>query len=281
MTRQFKTLWFAGLLMASSVVVSAQRIETSTLTDILQKTGQRVRQCTDGVVSVACSETARQEKLDDDLKTVKKKPTDLVYDFIVLRQPPGDAIKELRELKLLDGTPATKDAKLPTPDPTAYTTALSILLSQNRPKYVFSLAGTGNIDGHEALFVDFSPAVREHPEVTWQGDLFRLHFQSKGCVFIDPATYDVLRIDTHLTEPFEFDSSRANRRSWPFVTFGSSRKFKVELWDVTVRFGPISFLDPEQTLLLPQSAESIRVIRKPQSRTVASLFLTRSKSSWG
>lgn len=258
---------------APGSAVGAQRIGPPTLTDILQKTGEAVQRYTDGVVSISCTETARQEELEGDLRTVKKKPTELVYDFIVLQQQPAGAIKESRQLKLLDGKPATKDAKPPAPDPTAYTTALSFLLPQNRAKYVFSYAGTGHVDGHEALLLDFAPAMPEHPEVTWQGNLFRLHFQSKGRVFIDPARYDVLRIDMHLTEPFEFDSSRATRRKGPFVTIGPSQKFRVELWDVTIRFGPASFPDPEQILLLPQSAESVRVIqgsRVPRLRTTHS-----------
>jgi hypothetical protein len=173
---------------------------------------------------------------------------------------------------LIDGKPAKKNAGAPSPDPTAYTTSLLFLLPKNQPSYTFSYVGEADWQGRKALVVDFTPVKREPPEVTWKGGFFRANFQRQGRLWIDPISYDVLQLDAHLVGPFEFKSPRTVRKG-PFFVFGASRKFKIEKWDLTIRFRPTPFQDPEQTLLLPETAETVRVIhgsRVPRLRTTHS-----------
>jgi hypothetical protein len=85
-----------------------------------------------------------------------------------------------------------------------------------------------------------------------------VNLQSKGRIWIDPESYDVLRLDSHLVEPYEFRSPKVAKKG-PFVLFGPTHTFKMETSDMSIRFGSASFKDPEQTLMLPVSAESLQV----------------------
>jgi hypothetical protein len=157
--------------------------------------------------------------VEPDLKTVKKKPTELVYDFIIIPGT-GLGIREQRELKLRDGRPVAKSAQPPIPDATAFTTAVTVLLREIRDKFTFSYTGTANLDGREALIIDYVPAIRRPPSATWEGSRFRFNFESKGRIWIDPASYDVLRLETHLLEPVEFQPPRVIRKG-PFLPLRS------------------------------------------------------------
>jgi hypothetical protein len=272
---------FVSMLIALNTVTGLSESRQSVpLTEILEKAGDRVQQYTTTVLSVACTELTRQLELEPDLTTVKKKPIELVYDFIIIPGI-GFGILEQRELKLIDGKPAAKNAQPSIPVTTAFTTAVTVLLREIRDNFAFSSAGTADLDGREALLIDYLPAIRRPPSATWEGARFRLNFESKGRIWIDPISYDVLRIETHLIEPVEFQPPRVMRKG-PFVLFGPAHKFKVKVWDVAIRFAPTSFKEPEQTLMLPVSAESFRIIegmRVPRLRITHSFTNYRRFSS--
>jgi hypothetical protein len=82
------------------------------LAEILEKADDRVQQYTTNVQRVACTELTRQLEVEPDLKTVKKKPIELVYDLIIIPGT-GFGIREQRELKLIDGKPVAKNAQPP------------------------------------------------------------------------------------------------------------------------------------------------------------------------
>jgi hypothetical protein len=178
----------------------------------------------------------------------------------------------MRELKLMNGKPTPKKPRSSFPDPTAYTTSIVMLLPENQPHFIFSDAGRADLDGRDVLIVDFAPAKLQAPYVKWNGPFFSFRFQTKGRIWIDPATYDVLRIDTHMIEPFEIKSPAVIRRGI-FIAFGPRRKFRIESWEVTIRFSRASFPDIPEPIVLPESAESLRVIqgsRVPRLRTTHS-----------
>ena len=81
-----------------------------------------------------------------------------------------------------------------------------------------------------------------------------------GRVLVDPESFEVVLLETHLVAPFEFRRP-AIRRHGPFITFGSAPKMKLEISDTTIQYEPVQFKDPEQRLLLPMRAASLTVIR--------------------
>lgn len=258
-------------IMLALVLILLGIQQPAQLADILQKAGERVQDYSKAALSVVCTETSRREELELDLKTTRKKATELTYDLTIVH-PQGRAIVERRELKSIDGKPAKTGEQPDRPDPPAYLASLLVLMPQTQSQYAFSFAGMGDLDGHDTFILDYVPATRIPPSVTWKGGGFQVRSQSKGRIWIDPATYDVLRIDTHLIEGFEFKSPPIKRKG-PFVAFGPSHQFKLERSDFSIRFGLTHFQEPEQTLLLPASVESVSVFegsRVPRLRTTHS-----------
>ena len=77
-------------------------------------------------------------------------------------------------------------------------------------------------------------------------------------------TDDVLRLDEHLTGWFELTVPRDHTRH------GHATSMIIERADSSIRYKPVVFHDPEETLILPASIESFTVIRNagvPRLRT--------------
>ncbi len=86
----------------------------------------------------------------------------------------------------------------------------------------------------------------------------------RGRIWIDAETFDVLRMDQGLTGLVDVPLPRkiANRDRWSSWT--------MERWDTSIRFKPVTFQDPQETLVLPASATSYRITRgsgSPQLRS--------------
>ena len=84
------------------------------------------------------------------------------------------------------------------------------------------------------------------PSVVWQGDSFTVLIRQTGRIWIDPDTYDVLRLETR-TKPFEFERP------------GGRGKVKFE-YGLTARFHSMTFENPTQTLMVPESIETVQTV---------------------
>jgi hypothetical protein len=151
------------------------------------------------------------------------------------------------------------------------TQPLSMLLPGQRDRFTFSIAGTARVDGRAATMIDF----RERAAVTADvravegfEDCVSWDFTGgrAGRLWIDQDTADVLRLDQHLTTTIELPLPALLARR-P----GASRALTLERSDLTIRFGRMTFPDPEETIVLPREAIELRVIRgggEPRLRTV-------------
>jgi hypothetical protein len=78
----------------------------------------------------------------------------------------------------------------------------------------------------------------------------------KGRVVIDKDTYDVLRVEEHLAGLEELKTSRTHQRKYNFSPW-----ITVDRIDVTTRYKVVSFKDPDETFLLPESIETLEMYR--------------------
>jgi hypothetical protein len=91
--------------------------------------------------------------------------------------------------------------------------------------------------------------------------------ERQGRVYVNPETYDVLRIEQHL-------KSRVDVR----VPAKSQRRMNlpdsiiVDRFDWIIRYKPVAFQDPEETLLLPASIEQVAVLHGAQSNRKTQVF---------
>ena len=110
------------------------------------------------------------------------------------------------------------------------------------------------------------------PKIEWKGRTFLARPPTRISVWVDAESFDVLQIESRLTEAFEFDSPPAFSAG-PFGRFGPSDKLRYAREDYNVRFRPVLFKDPEQTLMLPEYFESVTFIEgasHPGRRTTRS-----------
>ena len=133
------------------------------------------------------------------------------------------------------------------------------------------LAGTGRVDGREATMIDFREVARVTADVSLvEGKDDCISYDLKGGqggrVWIDTGTADVLRLDQRLVGMVDLRLPRkVTRRP------GASLFMTLERSDTSIRFGRVAFEDPDESLILPLTSTSLRIMRgsgAPRLRTV-------------
>jgi hypothetical protein len=140
---------------------------------------------------------------------------------------------------------------------------LAFLLPAHRNEYRFTSIHDGKEKGRAALIIDFMSTNRtSRPELIederghddcfdWTGPV-----AIRGRVWVDAATAEVLRVDRRIDGPIEV------RVPWKL-----QRRHHFEPWvvlerdDLSMRYTAVAFRDPDETLLLPESIESLTVLR--------------------
>ncbi len=160
---------------------------------------------------------------------------------------------------------------------------LAFLLPANQAEYKFTFVGYGKGKDANALIIEFlSPGTRgdgklvEDPNGHQDCWSWELPAAMKGRIWVDATTFDVRRVEEHMTGPGTLRVSMEQQRKhslpeWIFV----------ERYDKTIRLKTAAFKDPDETLLLPESIESLilvrnalQSIRKEQRFTDYRRFLT-------
>jgi hypothetical protein len=164
----------------------------------------------------------------------------------------------IREALTVNGRPPRARDELGCLDPKPVSPEpLAFLLPRRRSESVFSLAGTARVDGRAALMIDYSGASGLSPEVAWTDDCVSvsLHGRSRGRVWVDTESYDVLRLDDRLVGRFEFEVPPAHPRRW------AASSMVIERAESSIRYRRVDFQNPQETLLLPAAIETVSVIR--------------------
>jgi hypothetical protein len=248
------------LSVLSGGVLFAGQARVDELTVRLDQIGRRVEGYYARARSIVCRELVRLQPLRRDLMP-EGPPRELVYEMRVSWDP--DTADErptatvFRQLLTVNGQPATPDDEPECTDPrTEAVDPLVTLLPRRRPEFVFTSAGTTRIDGRNAVRLDYRPVSRVRPTVTWNGDCASIDLagQTRGRVWVDAATDEVLRLDEQIDGQFEFPvlTSRA---------YGRPNTMVIERVDTTVRYELVTFSEPEETVLLPASIETLTIVR--------------------
>ena len=147
--------------------------------------------------------------------------------------------------------PGCMDPKPVSPEP------LMMLLPEQRGDFAFTFAGRGRVDGRSVMMFDFKGVAGGEPEVTWTDECVSISIpgRSRGRIWVDANTHDVLRLDERLVGMFEFDVPRAHQRR------GAVPSIVVERADTSIRYRRVEFSDPPDTLMLPSEVQTITVIR--------------------
>ncbi len=140
---------------------------------------------------------------------------------------------------------------------------LAFLLPAHREEYRFSSVRNRTEDGRAVLVVDFESAARSsRPQLVederghddcfdWTGPL-----ATKGQVWVDAGTADVLRVERRIPGPVDIRVPPPLQRRYLFEPW-----VVLDRDDVTMRYRAVKFTDPDDSLLLPESIDSMTVLR--------------------
>ena len=182
----------------------------------------------------------------------------------------GDALpgpQEVREVRRINGrAPRERDKKdrAGCTDPSPLSPEpLAFLLPAHRREYRFTNVRPGKERNHAALIIDFMTAngtsqpvlvedERGHDDCfDWTGPV-----AMRGRVWVDATNYDVLRVDRWLGGPVSV------RVPWTLQRrYNLPIRVELERDDSTMRYSAVSFNDPDEVLMLPQSTEALTVVR--------------------
>jgi hypothetical protein len=230
---------------------------------LLARVGEQVEEYFARAQSVICKETVRVQSLGTDLLGDGSRARQVVADLRIAWLPASDAdgtpeANVLRDVVSVNGRPPRPKDELGCMDPKPVSPEpLAMLLPNRQRDYAFTWAGIGRMDGRAAVMVDYRSLESGPVTVTRNEDCVSIELpgRSRGRVWIDQATGDVLRLDERLTGMFDVDVSPDPRRRWPTASW------MIERADMSIRYKRVTFRNPDETLLLPASIDTVTIIR--------------------
>ena len=249
----------AGLAVA---VPAAQRPAPPDVAETISRVGARVTEWYGRAQNIVSLETVVITPLRFDMSPLVPSRR-LGYELRVAWDPaagPG-AFPEpsiLRQILTVNGRPprpndepGCMDPKPVSPEP------LMMLLPEQRDDFRFTFAGSGRVDGRPAMMFDFKGMSPGEPAIAWTEECVSVSLpgRSRGRMWVDSSTHDVLRLDESLVGMFEFDVPREQQRR------GAAPSMIIERADSTIRYRRVEFTDPPDTLMLPAEVDTLTVIR--------------------
>ncbi len=227
---------------------------------LMAHVGERVQQYYRRAQSIVCDETVTLQELGMTFSS-EGFPRVLEYELRVAWEATQDDLPQqatvTRKILKINGRapkpgaePGCMDPKSVSPEPLAF------LTPHERGRYLFAWSSARSHDP-QTLMVDFRSREARKPEITWRGDCvsFDLPGRTRGRLWIDRESNDVVRMDESLIGQFDYRVPHEKVR--PNV----NDLWVIERADLSIRYKPVLFRDPEETVLLPDSIEWLQVIR--------------------
>ena len=257
-----------ALALALAAMTAAGAQTQPTIDEVLVRVGERVAEFYNRARSIICIETSRVQRVDFNNSPegfVRTVESELHFEADNAQAPGEAAI--VRNVRKVNGRiPRDKDKKdragCTDPNPLS-SEPLAFLLPAHRSEYEFKTAGIAKDRSRMVLMIDFASVDRrsnaeliEDPSghddcFDWSG-----HIASRGRIWVDVRNYDIVRVERGLRGPVDVKvPSLIQRRqllgSWILIVRD----------DVTIRYETVAFSDPEEVLLLPESIDSLTVVR--------------------
>jgi hypothetical protein len=140
---------------------------------------------------------------------------------------------------------------------------LAFLLPGRRDEYEFVPGGLTKERNRDVVMINFWTANRKSSAVLiedkyghddcfdWSG-----HIATQGRIWIDAASYDVIRIEKFLRGPVDVRVPTAIQRRHHLDGYVTLQRD-----DITIRYRSVSFTDPEDVIMLPESIDSVTLVR--------------------
>lgn len=200
-------------------------------------------------------------------------------------------VQVVRELLRANSRPAKAGDEPKCLDPAPVTPEpLEFLLPGHHDDFTFSGGTPTILDGHAAVLLEYTPKSSGTPKATVDpkgtGDKDCLSMEVprrfRGRIWIDPESAAVRRIDETLLGPTDVPLPMEVQRR---RGFGGGLYITLSRSSSSVRYGAVTFAEPEETLMLPTSIENVwitiaggsRGVRMTQQYRNYRRFLTESR----
>ena len=267
-----------AIALVCSAALGARQVAPSfDLAATLQRAGERVEYYFSRAQSIVCFETVSLQPLSTGLSgdgpaRMVQSELRLSWDPAAATRTPLEA-KTLRQVLKVNGRPPRKkdyDNCTSPEQNESETQPLSMLLPQQRVEYDFSIVGPAKQDRRAAILVAYRMKAKPTVTVSLIEDnenciSYSIDGGMRGRIWIDAETYDVLRLDEGLGGLVDIKLPWKVARRSP-----ENGVWTMERFDSSIRFKPIKFSDPDETLILPVSSSSLRITRRsgsPRLRT--------------
>jgi hypothetical protein len=259
---------FGRLALAFAMVTAVRAQPQPDIDELLVRVGERIAEFYNRAKSVICTETSTVQNIDSSYSPqgfARTVESELRLE-LDRGETPGEATFVRKVRKVNGRAPREQEKKdrdgCTDPNPLS-TEPLSFLLSSERSEYQFRMSGITRDRNRTAVAIDFAsvnrrsnPVLIEDPGghencFDWSG-----HIASKGRIWVDAETHDVLRVDRNLGGPVDVR-----------VPALIQQRYHIDNWvvivrdDVTIRYKTVVFRDPDDVLLLPESINSVSLIR--------------------
>ena len=170
--------------------------------------------------------------------------------------------KVTRQLLAINGRPPRAgqepgclDPRSTSPEPLAF------LLPDRREKFNFKSAGLGRVGDRTAMMIDYRSVKVEEPKVEWKDECVSIDLpgRSRGRIWVDPETSEILRLDEGIVGMVDIPVPREQQR------MGGSMFMTIERADSSIRYRRVPFTDPDETLVLPSSIDTLTIVKNSGS----------------
>lgn len=256
----------AAIVLAAATTVTAQAppdVET-----LLARVGAKIADYYQRAQNVICTEKATVQAVGHDYSPqgfARVTEYELRVETDAGAETPE--AKVVRELRRINGKPPREKDKT---DRAGCTDAnplssepLSFLLPSHRSEYTFTSGGFGKGKDSHSLILEFASSkpegqgeIAEDPRGHEGCFTFSLPVVMKGRVWIDAETYQVLRVERRMAGMADLRVPAPLQRK-----HNLDNRVIVERHDTVIRYKTIPFSDPDEAMLLPESIDTLMVMR--------------------
>jgi hypothetical protein len=276
---------YARLAMGAACVVcslgvAAQAPDGDNLDDLLARVGERIEQYFARAQRIVFVEKTTIQHIAANMTPLGF--ARVVESDVRVESNPADGDSDgssetrvLREVRKINGhkRPENNDPNNCLDPNPASPEPLAFLLPAQRGDYEFRWAGYGKGKDRTRVMIDFrelgtgKPAVKERTDRAEGCFSIDLPGLVKGRVWIEASTYEVLRVDQRITGLVDFRLPETKHRR-P----GLDDRQVLERFDMSIRYKTVPFRDPEEIVMLPESIETLMIVRGLQSYRMKQVF---------
>jgi hypothetical protein len=258
------TLIVAAVAAIATVAPHAQSTDVRWL---LARVGERVADYYKRAQNIICTEKVLAQQMDFNYNSAGFGRT-LEYELHLESEAADDdgAVHEAkiaRELRKVNGRAPRASDKDGCFDPeTQEPEPLAFLLPVNQREYTFASAVFGKGKDRNKLVIDFTHKQNGKPEIKSDQrkgpECFQISLPvtTKGRVWVDAVTFDVLRVEEELANRIDVRVPYEQQRRMNLPDF-----ITIDRYQTITTYTIVKFSDPEEALLLPASIEEVALMR--------------------